>query len=163
MGTDKLGEGAPLIACENAMTRSHSPVTIDPPQGERKPDSVNSSSSSLNRLAMVAFLRQACRWIRRRCTRRRAAAYTQTRRRATTTAPTVGIPARSRTPRRARTWYVSAPLVMQLQISDSLGCFWQAKEFHLTDARFRVLNPKLDCSKQVSKGRSVCMGGSCGD
>ena len=49
------------------------------------------------------------------------------------------------------------------KISDSLGCFWQAKEFHLTDARFRVLNPKLDCSKQVSKGRSVCMGGSCGD
>ena len=44
MGTDKLGEGAPLIACENAMTRSHSTVTIDPPQGERKPDSVNSSS-----------------------------------------------------------------------------------------------------------------------
>ena len=55
MGTDKLGEGAPLIACENAMTRSHSTVTIDPPQGEHKPDSVNSSSSSLNRLAMVAF------------------------------------------------------------------------------------------------------------
>ena len=68
---------------------------------------------------MVAFLRQACRWIRRRCTRRRAAAFTQTRRRATTTAPTAGTPARSRTPRRAQTWYVSAPLVMQLQISDS--------------------------------------------
>ena len=57
----------------------------------------------------------------------------------------------------------SASFCLCGKVSDSLGCFLQAKEFHLTDARFRVLNPKLDCSKQVSKGRSVCMGGSCGD
>ena len=106
MGTDKLGEGAPLIACENAMTRSHSTVTIDPPQGERKPGSAKAFQDLTKPSGHGGFLRQVCQWIRRRCTRRRAAAFTQTRRRATTTAPTVGIPARSRTPRRAQTWYV---------------------------------------------------------
>ena len=31
MGSDKLGEGPPLIACENALTKSQRVVTVDPP------------------------------------------------------------------------------------------------------------------------------------
>ena len=31
IGSDKLGEGPPLIACENALTRPHRVVTVNPP------------------------------------------------------------------------------------------------------------------------------------
>jgi len=49
------------------------------------------------------------------------------------------------------------------EIPASATCDKLATEFMLTLARFKALNPNLDCSKTVSAGTSVCQGGTCGD
>jgi len=49
------------------------------------------------------------------------------------------------------------------EIPKSSTCADLAKEFLLTLKRFEDLNPKLDCSKTVPSGTSVCQGGTCGD
>jgi len=49
------------------------------------------------------------------------------------------------------------------EIPKSDTCDALAKEFGLTLARFKALNPHLNCDKTVSEGTSVCQGGTCGD
>eukprot|EP00756_Hemistasia_phaeocysticola_P047396 Hpha_TRINITY_DN2151_c0_g1::TRINITY_DN2151_c0_g1_i2::g.42259::m.42259 len=44
-----------------------------------------------------------------------------------------------------------------------LTCDDLAKRFALSLSRFKALNPKLDCSGTVPEGKTVCMGGTCGD
>ena len=49
------------------------------------------------------------------------------------------------------------------EIPDDATCAQLEVMFNLADARFRALNPKLDCGKSVPAGTNVCQGGSCGD
>ena len=49
------------------------------------------------------------------------------------------------------------------QIPKTESCAGLEALFGLTAKRFVELNPKLDCSKDVPQGTSVCMGGTCGD
>jgi hypothetical protein len=122
IGSDKLGEGSPLIACENALTKSHRVVTVDPPHNL----AVNSTPLYTESRGCILPHPPACH--------------------DTGTACGNGCD----TPKAAT-------------------CAELATEFHLTLARFRVLNdgkhgnPSVDCSKTVPAGTNVCMGGSCGD
>jgi hypothetical protein len=48
------------------------------------------------------------------------------------------------------------------EIPDAATCPELAKDFFLNLTRFEQLNSKLDCSGTVPKGKSVCIGGTCG-
>lgn len=49
------------------------------------------------------------------------------------------------------------------QIPKSLSCSDLENLLYLSSDRFHQLNPNLDCSRDISKGTNVCMGGPCGD
>jgi hypothetical protein len=49
------------------------------------------------------------------------------------------------------------------QIPETSTCPELEQLLSLTKDRFTQLNPNLDCSGEVKKGTTVCMGGSCGD
>jgi len=49
------------------------------------------------------------------------------------------------------------------EIPNDATCDQLAKLFYLNLTRFKKLNPKVDCSKNIKEGTSVCQGGTCGD
>jgi len=51
----------------------------------------------------------------------------------------------------------------ECEIPNTATCKALATLFYLNYTRFIALNPKLDCSKSVKEGTSVCQGGTCGD
>jgi len=50
----------------------------------------------------------------------------------------------------------------ECEIPSSMSCQAAANMFLLTLTRFQQLNPKIDCSKNIPSGTSVCQAGSCG-
>jgi hypothetical protein len=122
IGSDKLGEGPPLIACENALTSPHRVVTVDPP------DHLPVNSTPLYTVANGCIL-----------------------------------------PNPPRCHDTGSACGNGCDTPSAASCTDLAKEFHLTLARFKVLNngkhgnPEVNCSAIVPKGTNVCMGGSCGD
>jgi len=50
----------------------------------------------------------------------------------------------------------------ECEIPSAMTCQAAANMFLLTLARFQQLNPKIDCSKTIASGTTVCQAGSCG-
>ncbi|KAK5575321.1 hypothetical protein RB653_010579 [Dictyostelium firmibasis] len=48
------------------------------------------------------------------------------------------------------------------QLPSSMSCTSAASMFLLSETRFKALNPTLDCTSNIAKGKSVCQSGSCG-
>eukprot|EP01132_Coremiostelium_polycephalum_P003741 gene3741-4660_t len=48
------------------------------------------------------------------------------------------------------------------ELPDTESCQSAADLFLLTLTRFKQLNPKINCNKNIASGTSVCMSGSCG-
>eukprot|EP01084_Bolivina_argentea_P233471 393225_1 len=51
----------------------------------------------------------------------------------------------------------------ECEIPEAGTCSSIAAELLMSLQRFKELNPKIDCNRQIPQGTTVCMGGPCGD